>query len=143
MPADVTVCAGPTVVLPAGEVMAKWSTSPALKPETENENVAPAALDPGEIRRLGPEVADELSDEAEAEADVALGVVETVDPENATVDDVGGMIASSAVVGVVAGAVVDDDFELPEPPHDARSAEQTTARASRRGAITLLSRRAE
>jgi hypothetical protein len=94
------VWAGPTVVLPAGDVMAKWTTSPALNPARVNANVVPAAPDDGVIRRLAP----------------VLGDVSAVDEENGLVVDVGGMIASSAVVGVAVDAVVDDDFEPPPPP---------------------------
>ncbi len=103
--------------MPAGEVMAKWSTSPAVKPAIVNANVVPAAPEAGVIRRLVPE----------------LGVVNAVDEEKGLVVDVGGMIASSAVVDVVVTAVVDDDFEPPPPPpQEATRALQTIAMADSR-----------
>lgn len=116
MPLGVTVWAGPTVVFPAGEVIAKWSTSPALKPATANANVVPAAPDAGVIRRLAPVVGD----------------VSTVDEEKGLVVDVGGMIASSAVDDVALGAVLEEDFEPPPPPpHEVMRTPHTTAPAKR------------
>jgi hypothetical protein len=119
------VWAGPTVVFPAGEVMAKWSTSPALNPATVNANVVPAGPDAGAIRKLSPALGP------------ALGVVSAVDEENGLVVDVGGMIASSAVVGVAAEVVVDEDFEPPPPPpHEVTRALQTIAMADSRSLMT-------
>lgn len=86
-----------------------------------NANVVPAAPEVGVIRRLAPE----------------LGLVSAVDEENGLVVDVGGMIASSAVVGVSVEAVVDEDFEPPPPPpHDVTKTLQTMAMADSRSLMT-------
>jgi hypothetical protein len=104
--------------------MAKWSTSPALKPATVKANVVPAAPDAGVTRRLAPE----------------LGLVSAVDEEKGLVVDVGGMIASSAVDDVALGAVVEEDFEPPEPPppHAARRTLDAIATADSRSLMTWI-----